>query len=170
MLILRAIGFARPPGLPVEADRSASATPWPPFQPSLQPAPSASPAQASLPADVQVTPPGEDIPALVRDLSGRWGGWMGRDRRGSVAVAVERLTPTGGTITYAFADASTPPGAWRFPVRLVHGIELSGSPGGQRVITIRPRFDGHMDILSQDGTDRLAGVLARMPYTGLRKS
>lgn len=136
---------------------------WPSFQPNLKPGETMSPNAATLPADVEVAPPGADVPADLAKLSGTWTGWMCRDRACSTRLAVERLTATGGTIVYAFANQRQQNAVSRIEATWADG-ELSGRLADGPTVTYRLRPDGHLDVLWFSSLDQWAsGLLVRDP-------
>ena len=94
-------------GVPKPAYNVASiAVTWPGFQSSLQPGVTTSEIRAMLPPSVHIEQPGPDVPPSLGLMSGKWTGWLGRDRGGSVQLAVWRLRATEANVAYAFANSS----------------------------------------------------------------
>ena len=138
-------------------------TNWPGFQASLKPGLSTSPKKASLPTDVSITAPG---PAVSKDkaaFSGIWHGWMCRNRVCDTKLAVEKITPLGATIVYAFASKRVNPYKTRLKAQWVSG-ELAGFlPRGRAHIAYAMRSDGNLNVMwrSADGSSWASGILTR---------
>jgi len=168
MVSVPPVTAASPEIPPVKRSPQAYQTPtsWPSFQASLTVAATTSAIKAELPADLKITPPGKDVPAQIRGLSGRWIGWQGKNAVVSTQVAVTRLGSADGEISYAIASSEkkVSPQVFLIPVTLINGNELQGTvPSG--VVTIRQRSDGTMDVLfrSTEDTSWSSGVLSKLP-------
>ena len=142
-----------------------SQTPWPDFQAGLGPMASRSSVSATLPADVRIQPPGPDVPPGLRPFSGIWTGWADRGAAASVAIAVESLTASGGSIAYAYASPRVRPFTTRATARLVPGNELEADlPPSGAVINLRIRGDGNMDFMwrsARGSQSWVTGLLTR---------
>ena len=152
-------------GQPATGSGKAEApAPWPSLQSTLRPGPSSSPNIATLPVDLRIAPPPLGVPAALRDAVGRWEGWNGSRASGSVALAVEEVTATGGRGTYVFANAVIPPrrSAWVFALTAANELRGRTTPENH-IVTVRARADGNLDILWEDGGGNWSsGVISRM--------
>jgi hypothetical protein len=150
-VIVRAVVFAMMV-LGWTGGASAQGTSWPDFQQSLKSGESTSPVKASVQSPRTIKTPGPEVPGAIRGLSGRWIGWVNKNRVQSIAIDVEELTATGGTVAYAFASAQTPtPYNDRFQVALKRGNELEGAfgsdPNSKTWLQMRLRPDGNADVM-----------------------
>jgi uncharacterized protein len=153
-----------PPPPPLRLD----AVQWPDFQASLSPGPSASTVPARLPPGLHVDSAGPEVPAARRALLGRWSGWMGRERTGSIELLVQRLTDTGAVVVYANADGARhiPNTVQTLSMQQFGDRELRGfvyTSGGDAILALRLRPDGAMDIMLNEGFLWVTGVLERSP-------
>ncbi|HTP81450.1 MAG TPA: hypothetical protein VMQ11_00810 [Alphaproteobacteria bacterium] len=85
-------------------------------------------AQASLPAQVKVTPPAAGTPKALRDYSGIWSGWMCRARSTDLKVAFTKIGPKSATATVAWAETEAARGSATVPLSLVGDEFRSGGP------------------------------------------
>jgi uncharacterized membrane protein (UPF0127 family) len=135
---------------------------WPDFQERLEPGPAASSIKAALPDGFQAASAGPEVPAALRGFAGRWRGWLGRERAGSVAVGVAALAGDGAEIVYAYANAARPasPAPRRLPMQAMPNGDLQGVLPGDGVLSLRLRRDGNMDIMLSEGFLWVTGVLS----------
>src|SRR5262245_59594473 len=98
---LRAALFLTLAGIPMAA--IANDLTWKPTQSGLQPGEPAVRQKIQL-SPTPITPPGPEVPASVRGLSGRWKGWMCANRACFAAVDVTSLTATGGRFNHVLEE------------------------------------------------------------------
>lgn len=114
LIAVAALSGCAPPGS-LQPAKSANMLDWSNMD-SAQPAKSNSPWTAYLDTGVVVLPT-DDVPPAVRPLSGRWQGWIGRNRSGSVAVEIARMNARTASGRYSYAGIDNVNGSLS-PVRV----------------------------------------------------
>ncbi|TWO66023.1 alpha/beta fold hydrolase [Caenimonas sedimenti] len=138
-------------------------TAWPDYISTLRPDVSDSPVNAALPPDVNVVPPGSDMPPGRARWSGLWQGWACAGQACDVKAAVERLRSDGATVAYAGASASSTNvhrGEATFVDNELHLVLHTGN-----TLVLRLRVDGDMEMSIWQPDKRLlsGGVLTQRP-------
>lgn len=130
-----------------------------PKRPDPQRTPVLLPEELPLPADVQITPPGADIPPHYAVFVGKWGGrWVGS--RTPVLLVVEGVKRSGemrGIYVWGeLPGEARQRGTWRYRAQIRNGVFQLGS-NARLVFKLMP--DGSLLVNHHDDKGVLTGEL-----------
>lgn len=139
-------------------------TSWTGYMASLMPAISESPVIATLPTDVAIASPPENLTGTLARWSGVWTGWACRSQLCDVKVAVETISNSSATLVYASASATQAPFFERVSAE-ISGEEIRSRlrTGSTLVLRLRSGGDMEMVLLKPDNQLGAAGVLTKGP-------
>ncbi len=125
---------------------------WPDFQNKIISGPSQSSMLASLPQDIKIMEPSDDIPNAIKKCSGVWYGNTDRHKTTDMKLAVEEISQKGDTyvarVVYAVASGMR---KWEPKVFRLNGDFVKNElqvtlPGEKEMIFFRSRSDGKLDV------------------------